>query len=97
MGGLILINSDICIGIVKKGLLKDILQNADLNNITNIGYYFVHNGNINAPQKNMWYYMEVYNFGGGLYVLQRATYWTNPKIVYARVMADNGWSEWSLI
>lgn len=96
LGGLFSKKSDICITISKKGLIKGIIDNADINDMTDIGYYFIHNNNINSPKENMWFYMEVYNFSG-IYILQRATYWTEPTIVYTRTKSDNGWSKWTKV
>ena len=93
LGGLIASNIDTCIKILNKGLIKGIIKNNDLNDLTNIGYYFIHTGNTNAPTSSSWYFMEVYNFSS-IYIIQRATVWNNPLKVYQRTRTDSGWSEW---
>ena len=93
LGGLIASNIDTCIKILNKGLIKGIINNNDLNDLTNIGYYFIHTGNTNAPTSSAWYFMEVYNFSS-IYIIQRATVWNNPLKVYQRTRTDSGWSEW---
>ena len=93
LGGLIASNIDTCIKILNKGLIKNIIKNNDLNDLTNIGYYFIHTGNTNAPTSSSWYFMEVYNFSS-IYIIQRATVWNNPLKVYQRTRTDSGWSEW---
>ena len=93
LGGLIASNIDTCIKILNKGLIKGIIKNNDLNDLTNIGYYFIHTGNTNAPTSSSWYFMEVYNFSA-IYIIQRATVWNNPLKVYQRTRTDSGWAEW---